>query len=422
MTNNNWEIVHIPGRPPIPPSQQPAVDVFASVIEPKLANTIVRKLNQIAPLENLRHVKRVRKRCLEGDTQLSVILCLANKDDSELDSMPKDVLELVNSYQLNAFTTKVCKYSATSKEEWEEQCKLWPTSFHPPTYNIEGISGFIDEDSKMVFKFMKFVLQLAKSPDRQVVNAAVIIDPSVNQVIASACDGINSWDSPLNRNGIERSSFVHAEALPSHPLANRSSSPGKLLSNGSTDDLEKYYGVSCLHPWQWSQQKLSSQTYYWHPLRHAAMVAIEDSAARDRCLFPSTGHFYEESVPVDLLLSSTVGSPAKKSKTNPTKVINGVNAPTDSLHSDSSRPYLCTGYDMYLAWEPCIMCAMALIHQRIRRVFYAFPNPNAGALGSVHRLQGERSLNHHYAVFRVVLPEEVLGSVEPLVAETADSE
>lgn len=54
---------------------------------------------------------------------------------------------------------------------------------------------------------------------------------------------------------------------------------------------------------------------------------------------------------------------------------------------------------------------MALVHQRIRRIFYAFPNPNAGALGSVHRLQGEKSLNHHYAVFRVLLPEEVL-SVE----------
>lgn len=51
-------------------------------------------------------------------------------------------------------------------------------------------------------------------------------------------------------------------------------------------------------------------------------------------------------------------------------------------------------------------CAMALVHQRIRRIFYAFPNPKTGALGSVHRLQGEKSLNHHYAVFRVLIPEE----------------
>ena len=51
---------------------------------------------------------------------------------------------------------------------------------------------------------------------------------------------------------------------------------------------------------------------------------------------------------------------------------------------------------------------MALVHQRIKRIFYAFPNLNAGALGSLHRLQGEKSLNHHYAVFRVFLPETIL--------------
>jgi hypothetical protein len=27
--------------------------------------------------------------------------------------------------------SQVAKCSATSKEEWEEQCKLWPTSYHP---------------------------------------------------------------------------------------------------------------------------------------------------------------------------------------------------------------------------------------------------------------------------------------------------
>lgn len=62
---------------------------------------------------------------------------------------------------------------------------------------------------------------------------------------------------------------------------------------------------------------------------------------------------------------------------------------------------------------------MALVHQRIRRIFYAFPNPNEGALGSVHRLQGEKSLNHHYAVFRVLLPKEILNKNEVVAARTS---
>lgn len=62
---------------------------------------------------------------------------------------------------------------------------------------------------------------------------------------------------------------------------------------------------------------------------------------------------------------------------------------------------------------------MALVHQRIRRIFYAFPNPNEGALGSVRRLQGEKSLNHHYAVFRVLLRKEILNKNEVVAARTS---
>ncbi|GKV12301.1 hypothetical protein SLEP1_g23466 [Rubroshorea leprosula] len=63
---DTWQIIHIPDKPQVPPDQQPTVNVYAAVIELKLANSLVRRLNQIAPLENLRHVKRVQKKCLEG--------------------------------------------------------------------------------------------------------------------------------------------------------------------------------------------------------------------------------------------------------------------------------------------------------------------------------------------------------------------
>jgi len=67
------------------------------------------------------------------------------------------------------------------------------------------------------------------------------------------------------------------------------------------------------------------------------------------------------------------------------------------------KPYLCTGYDCYVVREPCAMCAMALVHSRVRRVVYCHPDPVGGALGGALRLHGRRSLNHHYQVYR--LPE-----------------
>ncbi|KAJ8367639.1 hypothetical protein AAFF_G00314260 [Aldrovandia affinis] len=47
----------------------------------------------------------------------------------------------------------------------------------------------------------------------------------------------------------------------------------------------------------------------------------------------------------------------------------------------SSAPYICSGYDLYVTREPCVMCAMALVHSRIGRVFYGTGSVD-GALGT----------------------------------------
>ncbi|KAH8416100.1 hypothetical protein KR222_008203 [Zaprionus bogoriensis] len=62
-------------------------------------------------------------------------------------------------------------------------------------------------------------------------------------------------------------------------------------------------------------------------------------------------------------------------------------------------PYLCTGYDVYLLREPCLMCAMALVHSRAKRIFFLEPSAN-GALSSSFQLHAVKELNHHYEVFQ----------------------
>lgn len=312
----SWKIVHVPDKPLVSPQLQETVSMFAASIEPKCANLVVRKLNQIAPLESLRHVKRIRKSSVDGGRgkiQLSVILCIAFRD-RESNNMPKDVFELVNTYQLSTFIVKVCKHAALTKEEWEEQCKLWPTSFHPPTYNIDGITGFSEEDSLTVFNFMKIAVSLAKS-GIGVVNAAVIVDPSNCQVIASACDQIQSRDAALNFTSKKTSTAEQLEAATMHETTEIKNDPLFLVKCSSDEFNIKYDRVSCLNPLGWLEPRFYSSSDFWHPLHHAAIVAIEKAAARDLHLFPLNGHsIYFSSK--DHEMSSPTGSPLKRPKTN----------------------------------------------------------------------------------------------------------
>ncbi|XP_057566148.1 probable inactive tRNA-specific adenosine deaminase-like protein 3 [Hippopotamus amphibius kiboko] len=72
------------------------------------------------------------------------------------------------------------------------------------------------------------------------------------------------------------------------------------------------------------------------------------------------------------------------------------------VENADSLPYVCTGYDLYVTREPCAMCAMALVHSRVRRVFYGAPSPD-GALGTRFRLHARPDLNHRFQAFRGVL-------------------
>lgn len=71
----------------------------------------------------------------------------------------------------------------------------------------------------------------------------------------------------------------------------------------------------------------------------------------------------------------------------------------------SSQPYICTGYDLYVTREPCVMCAMALVHSRIGRVFYGTSSAD-GAMGTKYKIHSKKDLNHHFEVYKGVLGKQ----------------
>lgn len=68
--------------------------------------------------------------------------------------------------------------------------------------------------------------------------------------------------------------------------------------------------------------------------------------------------------------------------------------------------YRLGGTVLYVTLEPCLMCAAAIIHARVRRLVYGAFDPRAGAVGSRIDAFALPGLNHRVDVFGGVLAEE----------------
>ncbi|KAJ3763320.1 cytidine deaminase-like protein [Lentinula raphanica] len=67
--------------------------------------------------------------------------------------------------------------------------------------------------------------------------------------------------------------------------------------------------------------------------------------------------------------------------------------------SESGPNYLLTGRTVFLSHEPCIMCSMALLHSRVKQVFYLIPMGKTGGCGSVACLPTLPGVNHRFPIF-----------------------
>jgi tRNA(adenine34) deaminase len=72
---------------------------------------------------------------------------------------------------------------------------------------------------------------------------------------------------------------------------------------------------------------------------------------------------------------------------------------------------------LYVTLEPCPMCAMAIVHARVRRLVFGAWDPRAGGAGSVTDIFALPGLNHRVDVFGGVLMEECGSLLRDFFAE-----
>jgi len=67
---------------------------------------------------------------------------------------------------------------------------------------------------------------------------------------------------------------------------------------------------------------------------------------------------------------------------------------------------------LYVTIEPCVMCAGALIHARVKELVFGAAEPRTGAVGSIFEILQSPKLNHQVQVRGDILAEECAGLLQ----------
>ena len=81
-----------------------------------------------------------------------------------------------------------------------------------------------------------------------------------------------------------------------------------------------------------------------------------------------------------------------------------------------------TDCDLYVTKEPCVMCAGALIHVRIRRLIFGCADTKTGASGGMINLLRHTGLNHHCEITSGVLQNECAAILQNFFRKRRDEQ
>ena len=356
----------------------------------RLPRAQLKDISAALPLTDMPHVKRVR-RVAAADASpesLKVLLCPVGVSAAGAADWPAAASALVERHALSPERAQVPGLAPRTREQWEEWTRVWPIVWQKPNRHL----GADAEDL---------------SPE-----AAAEMRRWMSRALLAASErGVGERNETEHSAGSEEEARAAAEAV-ALPCARNA-----VLLVDPVGSRVVAVGRDATGGWRAggaAATKTNGATKT-HPLRHAAFAAIDAASASDIATHgadhdpeaAATAAANVNSAGSGFVISGEEGpdaAPLVGAKRAREKQEKNLGEKLTALHG---RPYLCTGYDAYCAREPCVMCAMALVHSRVRRVVYGVPNAKAGALGGgpAAPLHGQRTLNHHYDVFSFGLDE-----------------
>jgi tRNA-specific adenosine deaminase 3 len=336
------------------------VEVYVAEINPRKASTVLEGLTAAVPLQrySLNHLKRVRRVRLgdgedpiafpDGTTyqfRLQVLICPV-KEYEYLSEEVKHGFDVQDTDYLIKLCA--CKTPPQTRAEFETWSVRWPAMYRPTELNRSRETGTHSvDDMNMIRQYFSLVFK----------DGDDCIDLALATTAADA-SGIKAKGAYAKETNLDGGIVVNPEN-------------GLVLCMSS--DFFRKFGSTFTDP----------LVQFNHPLHTTTMRCVELVATVAR----------GEMEPPVVSLSHPNPLPDCATE-DPSLSVLGAEVFTD-------EHYLCSGLDMYLNREPDLMSSMALVHSRIRRVYFRETSEH-GALQTNTHLHSNRALNHRYRAFRVL--------------------
>ncbi|XP_023288218.1 probable inactive tRNA-specific adenosine deaminase-like protein 3 [Orussus abietinus] len=332
-----------------------------------------------------------------------------------------------------------------TRDQARRLSKIWPINFHPDLALESVLSGtlFLEEELDAFEGFMKIVIEATKREavgNEDCNGGTAIVDPVDGRILAVAACKIDQhpmWHAAmlavdlvarLQGGGAWNLKSCGKRDLIGSRTVETAQSNGSFLNNGPKEVEEKK-----IHEEGEINGGLSSCSPKKAEEPGGTEEVDEEALPSSQCLKPETlgskTELVDHSDPgegsSDLEISKVEDRETKRrfrevtplcfpeslsDLSFPEPVPLGSRRDSEEDPEDSSKtrcgPYLCTGYWAFLTREPCALCAMALLHSRVAKIFYGVAAEKSGVLGSKAVLHSVPGLNHRYQVWRGILEEE----------------
>ncbi|XP_066595126.1 probable inactive tRNA-specific adenosine deaminase-like protein 3 [Prorops nasuta] len=397
----------------------PLQEVYAGVIKDrKQISKAIRSITEGLPCFS--HLKRC-----SGDRLLLVPLRSPASAQPEREMSEEEAKGLLTSKNFDLsllkddlLVLKVPSRAPRTKAQASRASKIWPVNFHPDP-NVETIidgSIFTDVQLNTMENYMSVAIEAATLESdgyRDCNGSAVIVDPEDGRILAIAASQINQhpmWHASML--AIDLVAKLHGGGA--WKLSERLADDTKIIEH-SKPNQDKASSLYVFNPNIDNDTELDKET------QTVSCLATSDENLQLRA--KSIKRKYQEEAPLcfpsslsrirvpefeSLLENSRQKGRSKSSTKKESSLV--VDEAIDS--TKKCGPYLCTGYWVFLLREPCPLCAMALLHSRVGRIFYGTSNEQTGILGTKAMLHTVPGLNHRYGVWSGILEQEAKAAYE----------